>query len=297
MDTQTKTPLPEINKLWNFNDPATTEQQFRELLPEAIAQGNLDYQGQLLTQIARTYSLRKMFAQAHDVLNQVEQMPLEQYPLVYVRYLLERGRAYNSANEKYRAKEFFLKAWERAKREELDYYAVDAAHMLAIAEHNPTVQLQWNEAAIRYAETAIDPTAMQWLGSLYNNTGWSYHDMGNYAKALNIFERALVFRTVHKHAPNTILIAKWCVARAHRSLGNVDEALRLQLRLKEEYEQYQLRQDGYVYEELALLYDLKAQPEAAKQAATVAIALLNADQYFKEHEQARLAKLQQLAGK
>ncbi len=295
MDIQTKTPLPDINKLWNYTDPAATEQRFRELLPEAIAQGNVNYQGELLTQIARTYSLRKMFAEAHDTLNQVEGLPLQQYPLVHVRYLLERGRAYNSANERYRAKELFLKAWEMAKREELDYYAVDAAHMLAIAEHNPTVQLQWNEAAIRYAETAIDPSAMQWLGSLYNNTGWTYHDMGNFAKALNIFERALVFRTVHQHSLKTILIAKWCVARAHRSLGNVDEALRLQTRLKEEYERNQLPQDGYVYEELALLHDLKGDKPAAKESATVAHGLLSTDNYFRENEQERLEVIKNLS--
>jgi hypothetical protein len=88
MEAPIQTQLPNINKLWDYNDPAATEQKFKALLPEAIAQGDVSYQGELLTQIARTYSLRKMFDQAHTTLNEVEQMPLEQYPLVAVRYLL-----------------------------------------------------------------------------------------------------------------------------------------------------------------------------------------------------------------
>ncbi len=296
MNPQPITALPEINKLWNYSDPAGTELKFKELLQVATEQGDVSYQGELLTQIARTYSLRKMFDKAHETLNQVEQMPLEQYPLISVRYLLERGRAYNSANEKFRARELFLKAWDMAKLEQLDYYAVDAAHMLAIAEHNPTVQLQWNEAAIRYAETAEDPAAMQWLGSLYNNTGWSHHDQGNFEKALKVFEKALVFRTVHNHPINTILIAKWCVARAQRAVGNIDEALRLQQNLKAEYEKRELNSDGYVFEELALLYDAKGDKAAAAAAAKTAYNLLSNDNYFKENETARFGKLKLLAG-
>jgi len=296
MEAPIQTKLPNINKLWDYNDPAATEQKFKALLPEAIAQGDVSYQGELLTQIARTYSLRKMFDQAHTTLNEVEQMPLDQYPVVAVRYLLERGRAYNSANEKFRARELFLRAWELGKLEQLDYYAVDAAHMLAIAEHSPTVQLQWNEAAIRYAETAEDPAAMQWLGSLYNNTGWSHHDMGNYKKALNIFERALVFRTVHQHPIKAILIAKWCVARAHRSLDNIDEALRLQELLKAEYEKNGLPEDSYVLEELALLYEQKGSLPAAQEVAKRAFWNLSNDAYFKENEKDRLEKLMQLGG-
>lgn len=297
MNTQPTTALPEIEKLWNFSDPAATELKFRELLPAAESAGATSYHGELLTQIARTYSLRRMFDKAHETLDVVEQMDLDEYPLVEARYLLERGRTYNSANEKTRARELFLKAWNHCKLEQLDYLAVDAAHMLAIAEHNPDVQLQWNETAIRYAETAIDPKAMQWLGSLYNNTGWSYHDKGDYAKALKTFEKGLVFRTVNQHPIKTILIAKWCVARANRSLGNIDEALRLQQILKAEYEKHELKSDGYVFEELALLYDLKADAAAAKEAAQNALDTLAADSYFMQHEADRVVKLKSLVGR
>ncbi len=288
--------MPDINKLWDYNNPAATEQKFRKLLPEAIEQGNISYQGQLLTQIARTYSLRKMFDEAHRTLKEVEQLPLV-YPVVQVRYLLEKGRAYNSAGKKEEAKEQFLQAWKLAKREELDYYAVDAAHMMAIAETEPILQIQWNDTAIRYAETAIDPSAMQWLGSLYNNLGWTYHDQGNFVKALNLFERAWVYRTINKSPIANILIAKWCVARANRSLGNIDEALMMQQQLVADYDERELPQDAYVYEELALLNTLKGNQPAAQQAAKIAYDLLSKDTHFIEKEHERWEQLRGLAGR
>lgn len=264
------------------------------MLPEAIAQGDIRYQGELLTQIARTYSLRRMFDEAHRTLKEVEQLPLA-YPVVQVRYLLEKGRAYNSAGKKEEAKEQFSQAWKLAKKEALDYFAVDAAHMMAIAETEPNMQIQWNEAAMRYAETAPDEAAKQWLGSLYNNLGWTYHDQGNYPKALNIFERAWVFRTTNNHPADTIRIAKWCVARANRSLGNHDVALKMQLELQAEYLQHDLPSDGYVQEELALLYALKGDAAKAKDAAKAAYDKLYQDDNFKQHESERLEQLRELA--
>ena len=53
--------LPDFDKLWNYAKPAETEKQFRELLPKAVAAGDLDYELQLRTQIARTLGMRKKF--------------------------------------------------------------------------------------------------------------------------------------------------------------------------------------------------------------------------------------------
>ncbi len=75
----------------------------------------------------------------------------------------------------------------------LEYYAVDAAHMLGIAAKD-TEALKWNEEAIHLAETAKDVKARRWLGPLYNNTAWTYFDMGQYAEALKLFERDIEFR-------------------------------------------------------------------------------------------------------
>ena len=44
--------LPDFNKLWDFNDPAKTEEEFRSLLSLARESGDTSYYAQLLTQIA-----------------------------------------------------------------------------------------------------------------------------------------------------------------------------------------------------------------------------------------------------
>jgi tetratricopeptide (TPR) repeat protein len=57
--------------------------------------------------------------------------------------------------------------------------------------------------------------------------GWSYHELGDYAQALDHFQEALAAREA-TGAPGPIRIARWCVGRALRSLGRVAEALEIQ---------------------------------------------------------------------
>lgn len=51
--------------------------------------------------------------------------------------------------------------------------------------------LSWNEKAIEAAENAKEERAKNWLGSLYNNTGWTYFDMKQYDKAISLFEKCM----------------------------------------------------------------------------------------------------------
>ena len=61
-------PPPDFDKLWDFNDPAATEQTFRALLPRAAGSGDESYRAQLLTQIARAQGLQRKFDEAHGEL-------------------------------------------------------------------------------------------------------------------------------------------------------------------------------------------------------------------------------------
>src|SRR5688500_5671859 len=79
-----------IVQLWNFSDPAASELRFRDAL--AGAQGDLGLE--LETQIARTYSLRKRFADAHAALDAVEARLAGAGARPRLRYLLERGRSF-----------------------------------------------------------------------------------------------------------------------------------------------------------------------------------------------------------
>ena len=288
MDEKTEN-LPNFKDLWNFDDPAATEAKFREVLSK-VPEGNQTYRLQLLTQIARTYSLRKEFEKAHATLDDVKNELDSAEPVVRVRYLLERGRSFNSAGQKDEAKRHFREAWDVARRARLDGLAVDAAHMMGIAEE-PKAAIEWNLRAMAYAEQSDDPDAKGWLGALYNNMGWTYHDEGQFERALELFEKGLAWRR-EQGKPVPTRIAKWSVGRALRSLGRHEEALKLQLELEAEWSNSAEKQDGFVYEELGELYlatgdEAKAQAYFAK-----AYPLLSKLDWI---EESRLKRLQELS--
>jgi hypothetical protein len=85
---------------------------------------------------------------------------------VRVRYLLDRGRVYNSSRRPERAQPYFTEAWERASVAGEDILAIDAAHMLAIIAP-PAASLAWNQRALELAERSSAPRALHWRGSLY----------------------------------------------------------------------------------------------------------------------------------
>jgi len=276
---------------WNFDQPDSTEAVFRTYLPAARASGDIDYLAQLLTQIARTQGLQRKFDEAHVTLDEVEPMLGDSLAVARVRYLLERGRVFNSSRQPDKARPLFLAAWERGRGMGADFYAVDAAHMMAIVEP-PAAALEWNKRAMALAEASASPRARKWLGSLYNNMGWTYHDQGDYQTALEMFEKALAFRQA-ENQPVETRIAKWCVARAERSLGQVEAALAMQQELEAEFDAIG-EEDGFVYEELGeCLLALGRKDEAAPNFAR-AHEILAKDPWLAENEPARIARLKEL---
>ncbi|PIQ24038.1 hypothetical protein COW36_05835 [bacterium (Candidatus Blackallbacteria) CG17_big_fil_post_rev_8_21_14_2_50_48_46] len=285
--------LPDFDKLWNYSQPAQTEKTFRELL--AQGQSNRAWSLELLTQIARTQGLQRQFDAAHATLDQVEKELNTENTQLEVRYLLERGRVYNSAGQAPQALPYFQKAWEKALAAQLDFYAIDAAHMLAIAE-KPENQLAWNLKALEQVEKTTDPRAQKWAGSLYNNIGWTYHDQQKYTEALGYFEKALKWHE-QKQTGEGLLIARWTVARCLRSLQRAEEALALQMALLQDREAQNKPEDGYVSEEIAeCLLVLKREKEAKVYFAK-AYALLSREDWLKASEPQRLERLKTLAQK
>lgn len=282
--------LPDFDALWNYRDPAATRAELERLLPRAEAAGDRSYRLQLLTQLARTHSLQRAFPEAHALLDRVE-AELEGAPaVVRARYSLERGRAFNSAGERPRAAALFEQAWQAAQGEELEFHAVDAAHMLGIA-CDGAASLAWNERAIAAAERARDPRARGWLGALYNNVGWTYHDLGRFADALAVWEKALAWR-LEQGEPESIRIARWTVARGLRSLGRVEDALARQRELLEAGG----APDGFVHEELAECLLLLGRPDEARPHFARAHELLAKVAWFVADEPARLQRLRELGG-
>lgn len=281
--------LPNFDSLWDYAQPDHTETRFREILLQIPEDDPALLE--LLTQIARAQGLQRKFEKAHQTLDQVRRRLGGVASRPQIRYLLERGRVFNSSGDPMQSRPFFEQALDLATQLNEDFYAVDALHMLAIVAA-PNDRLALNLQAIQRAESSPDEKARNWLGSLYNNAGWSYHDMGEFASALEAFEKAEACRRL-RGSVKEIRVAVWCVARALRSLGRVDEALSRQMALKAELESAG-ESDGFVFEEIAeCLLALKRLEEARPYFAR-AHELLAKDAFLMEHETDRLGRIRKL---
>ncbi len=285
----------EFDKLWNYSKPDETEKKFREILPEIKASGDRSAYLQLLTQIARTLGLQRKFEDAHKLLDEAETQLTDDDPVSKIRYQLERGRTFNSSGKTEKAEELFLKAYELGLNSGEENLTVDAAHMMAIVKSGEQ-SLEWNETAMKLAENSSDPAAKKWLGSLYNNTGWTYFEMKDYEKALELFEKCKEWHKERNTGPG-LFIARWSVSKTLRLLGRVDEALDIQNELLKEIEESKAEQDGYVYEELGECYLLIGKDEDAKKNFGIAYDLLSKDIWLAENEKERLQRLKELGGR
>ncbi len=285
--------LPPFDSLWNYGDPLATEAKFRELLVQAELHANRDYHAQLLTQIARTYSLRAEFSGAHQLLDTVEAMieaQPKQMKLAHVRYLLERGRTYNSAGETIYAAALFERAYHEAMALKEMNYAIDALHMIAIAEGDAEKQVQWNLKGIDLALS--NPGASGWLNALYNNIGESYAALGEYTIAAEYFDKLIALQTAKGRAPDRYTIKD--KARMLR-LGGEPHASHAIIAPLFEGMIATNNDDGWIREELAEALHAIGKTDEAKQHFMKALELLENDEYCKQHETAKLARLKKMA--
>lgn len=275
----------DIDVLWEYGDPARSETRFRA----ALANTNGDERLELLTQIARTYSLRKRFDDAHRSLDEVAAALTGAGVAPRVRYLLERGRTFNSSGAPDRARPLLVEAWERASAARIDGLAVDAAHMVAITQRGTDAAIEWNHKGLELARRSTNAKAQALVPAMLNNSAWDLHEMGRHAEALPLFEQALSGWTATGKPPQ-IRVARWSVARCLRSLGRLDEALATQLALEKE-DQLKGAADGLVLEEIAEIYDAQGQPADARGYFARAADVLSANANFVKNQPERLARL------
>jgi tetratricopeptide (TPR) repeat protein len=248
---------------------------------------------EIRTQIARTQSLRGRFIEANATLDDVERTLSTMPAHVRVRYLLERGRTLNSSGQPARAVPLFKEALDLAECNHDDFYAIDAAHMLGIAAPQAE-QLDWDLRAVAMTEKSDDARARGWLGALYNNIGYTYQERGDYATALGYYRKSLAAYETSGKAQNA-RIARWMIARAQRSLGQLDDAEKTQRSLLAEYDKLG-EPDGYVYEELAEIALARGDAAAAKPWAAKAYEALSADVEFAATNRERLDRLARVGG-
>jgi tetratricopeptide (TPR) repeat protein len=209
----------DVDSFWEYSDPAGSEARFRQALESARGDERLE----LLTQVARTFSLRKDFARAHGLLDEVEAELVRAGARARLRYLLERGRTFNSAGDKDRARPLFEQAWALGCVSGEEGLAVDAAHMVAITFQGRPEAIEWNVRGLAMAQKSLASKAQALIPAMHNNMAWDLHDLGRYKEALAQFERALDEWSA-RGRPRQIQVAKWSVAQCLRSLGRDAEA-------------------------------------------------------------------------
>ena len=256
----------DINTLWNFSNPALSEQNFRAALASAKGDDALILQ----TQIARSHGLRKDFVTAQAVLREVQSQLAGAGFEAQVRYWLELGRTYSSATHtaasqtaevKDQARAAYGQALALAKKGQLDGLAVDTIHMLAFVDTAPADALKWAHEALAVVQSSKQPAAQAWEGSIRNNMGVALHQLGRYDEALAEFQKALIERE-KAGKPERIRVAQWMIAWTLRALNRTAQALQIQLRLERENAAAG-QPDPYVFEELEILYRVQGEPERA----------------------------------
>lgn len=238
----------DVYALWDYGQPAKSEQRFRAALAGASGDDELI----LRTQIARSYSLRQRFDEANAELDAIAPRLAAAGPAARVHALLERGRTLRSGGHAAEARPLFIEAFELAQRHGLEYLAADALHMVALVEPGLDGQIEWNRRTAEVARAARDPRAQGWAAAAYNNLGVALNEARRHDEALAAFEQALAAHERKGKAPE-IRIAKWMVAHTQRLLGRHEQALAGQLALERECAEAG-EPDPYVFEELALLY-------------------------------------------
>ena len=257
----------DLSSLWDFSRPDVSEQRFRAALLTASEDDALI----LRTQIARSLGLRRDFERAREELRAVAKELDRAGAEARTRYFLELGRSYASAahpaelqtpQARELARSAYRQAIELARTASLDGLAIDAIHMMAFVDTDAADQLTWAEEALRIVESSTQPAARRWEASIRNNLGHALHQLGRYDEALVQLRQAVAIRERGTSAEAT-RTAHWMVARTLRVMGQVDEALQIQLRLEREAD-LAGKPDHYVFEELRLLYASKGEPDRAR---------------------------------
>jgi tetratricopeptide (TPR) repeat protein len=294
----------EDTNLENFDDlfvgqPLDIEKKLTDLLPQAQALENKSRYLQILSQIALAQAMQKKFAEAHNTLDIAEAGLTSEYSLARVRILLERGRVFHQSDNIQAALPLFKKSYSLSKKHKFNFHTVNAAHMIAIVEKDIYEKIKWNQTALDLAQNTEDKRASAWLGVLYNNLAQNYIEAGKFKEALSSFKHC---KKYGEDREDLIVVrgAKWGIGRALRSLGSLDEALKIQLSLLKEYDNISKKGElplellvvgrGMIYEELAEIHQVYM-----KKYAALAYQDLSKDPWCIKMMPERLEKMKQLS--
>lgn len=278
-----------LRAFWDFDDLDATERRLRrQLALEDTDEGR----GEVLTQLARIDGLRSEFGAGERLIEEAELLAGGS-ATARARVDLERGRLRRSSGDVETALPLFESAFS-ISLEACEYFiAADAAHMAALAAPDHDSFVAWTKRGIELAEEHGE--AAYWLGPLLNNLGWELYEAGEFAGALDAFERALEARKQDPANASAIEIARYAVGKTLRALDRPGEAVPL-LEQAVAWAEGKGAPDGWFHEELAEDYAALGRDDDARVQAQLALPLLlAADSSFLENAE-RAARVRFLAG-
>ena len=259
-----------LRALWEFVDLDGTNTRLRAQLAEETTDPG---RAEVMAELARVDGLRGSFGEGDELLDEAARLAGRE-PDVAARIDLERGRLRRSSGEPDAARPLFESAYAAALETEQHFLAADAAHMVALVAGSREGFVDWTQRGIELAETHAE--AAYWLGPLLNNLGWEHYETGDFASALDAFERALVAREREPEKADGIELALYAVGKARRALGRSAEAVPLLERALASAAN-RGHEDGWFHEELAEEYAALGRDDEAAAQARLAIPLLERD--------------------
>lgn len=280
---------------WDIARPKESEILLRDALQE---QKNDPRRAiEIWTQIARAQGLQGKLRDAEHALGEAEKLLASTAAASAtvrpkLRVLLERGRLLTLAKTPSHARKMFLEAFELASSSGETFFAIDAARMMSLIE-TPKMQNAWTVRAFELADRSTDPRVRAWRGALHAALAAHQLDQLQFAKALEMFDKAAAcFRT--DGAARNEIIARSCAARTLRAMGRRDEALAIAQELLKTLKAGG-EEEGLVYEEIAECLHGLNQKDAAQSYFRRAYELLSANQWLKDNESSRINRLKTLA--
>ena len=287
--------FPDIDGYWASGDFALTEATIRSALPADIGGEWSAKALDAITQLVRVQNLQGQSAEAKETLELARKLIMAMDPgkrtRLEIRLLLEEGRHLCLAMMPSKAQTHFNKAWTMATTTDEVFLAIEAAVMLSISQP-PKFKNDWLQRAIALAEKTDIQQAKLWLAQLYLMDGWHAFDFRRFDDALKSFKKALE-RPRQPGEMTSLVLIKWCVARAMRALGLNQEALDIQKELLAEVS-IEGKPNGHVFLEIAECLQLLKKTEEAKAYFESAYKELSVNGWYSDNKASELSRMQHL---
>ncbi|WP_205647589.1 hypothetical protein [Agromyces badenianii] len=246
-----------IDRLWDFSDPAASEERFRGAADDEENPAQL--RAVMSTQFARALGIQGRVDEALAALEAVAAgIPAIDAETdaaeLRARVAIERGRLAASAARPVDAVPELTRGVREAALAGSPFLVLDALHMLALNDAGH--EEEWAAEGFDVLAGVRDARVLRWGVALHNNLGWTMHDAGRAEPALRHFEQAVEAADRYGTTEQGH-VARWSVARCLRTLGRNEAALALQQELIAARPD-----DPYVQAELAALTEAEPTIEA-----------------------------------